>query len=147
MPPLYLFRGTTIGYQGNKAAINMPYTCTSIHPAKALWFGLECVPRYSTTPVVYLASMQNLTHLEIMQNCLAMVEEEIAFKIAPIEFYPLCEGYVFVSEMQAILNQFGINAYQIVNKGNITPLCEQTPPLGDTEIEAIVEQMRKILKK
>ncbi|HUB62534.1 MAG TPA: hypothetical protein VL978_17590 [Puia sp.] len=147
MSPLFLFRGTTVGFKGNKAAITVPYTSTSTHPVKALWFGLECLPRNPSNAVIYLANIEDLAHLKTMQNFLASVEDELAFRIKPEKFYPFCEGYVHVTEMQGILGLFGIDGYQIVTKKNITFHCEVTPPLSRGTVDLIVAEMRKKLKK
>lgn len=147
MSSLFLFRGTTVGFKGNKAAITIPYTSTSTHPVKALWFGLECLPRNPGNAVIYLANFEDLAHLYTMQNCLATVEDELAFGVKPENFYPFCEGYIHVTEMQEILGPFGIDGYQIVTKKNITSHCENTRPLSLGTIDLIVAEMRKKLRK
>jgi len=147
MSSLFLFRGTTVGFKGNKAAISIPYTSTSTHPVKALWFGLECLPRNPGNAVIYLANMENLAHLKTMRNCLASVEDELAFGIRPEKFYPFCEGYVHVTEMQEVLRSFGIDGYQIVTRNNITSHCETTQTLSRGTIDLIVAEMRKKLRK
>lgn len=147
MPHSYIFRGTTIDYRGNPAAIVVPYTCTSRHPVKALWFALECVTKNPATAVVYLAETQKLTALETMQNYLEAIEEEEAYRIKPEDFYSLCEGYIHIIDFQKILLNFGFNTYQSVRKDNLTLLCRSTPALNHDEISLIVEEMRKYLKK
>lgn len=146
MSSLFLFRGTTIGFEGNQTAISFPYTCTSTHPVKALWFGLECLPRNRDSAVIYLAKMEDLVHLETMRGPLATIEDEIAFKIKPENFYPLCEGYIHVTEMQEILKLFLIDGYQLVTKKNLTSRCEETGLLTTQNIDLIVAEMRKKLK-
>jgi len=147
MSSLFLFRGTTVRFKGNIAAIAIPYTSTSTHPVKALWFGLECLHRNPSNAVIYLANSEDLAHLETMQNFLSSLEDELAFRIRPEKFYPFCEGYIHVTEMQEILKPFGIDGYQIVTKKNITSHCELTPPLSHSTIDQIVAEMRKKLRK
>lgn len=147
MPYSYLFRGTTIEYPGNVNAIKVPYACTSTHPVKALWFALECVSKNPDSAVVYLANAEKLSGIEIMKNCLEAKEDEVALGIKPSDFYPLCEGYIHIVDFQKILQGFDINVYKAVRKENLTYLCEETLQLNETQINLIVEEMRKYLKK
>lgn len=41
-PPVYLFRGTTMGWPGNHAARTVPLTYTTLDPIVAFQFALEC---------------------------------------------------------------------------------------------------------
>ncbi len=82
-----------------------------------------------------------------MRNYLASIEDELAFGIKPENFYRFCEGYIHVTEMQEILRLIGIDGYQIVTKKNITTHCEATLLLTSGEIDEIVADMRKKLRK
>jgi len=147
MPQSFLFRGTTINYKGNNAAIAVPYTCTSRHPVKALWFALECVSKNPASAVVYLAKAERLLNFEPMGNWLESVEDEVAFRLKPLDFYPLTEGYIHTVDFQKVLFGLDIDTYKSVRKDNLTLLCENTEPLKESEIDLIVEKMEIFLKK
>lgn len=117
--PKYVFRGTTINYSGNPNSINVPYTSTSTHPVRALWFALECYQTHPDTSVVYVAKTDKLSGLEFGFNLLCDIEDEVSFFIQPTIFYPLCEGYVFISDFQHILKDFDIDANQSITKENL----------------------------
>jgi hypothetical protein len=144
MAERYVFRGTTIGYKGNNAALTIPYTCTSTHPVKALLFALECMSQNPFTAVVYFAELKKLSGTNIIQNCLSSMEDEIAFEIKPEAFYPLCEGYVHVFDLQNIMNNLGIYTPYAVQKTNLSLLCQETPSLTQKDLVTIISAMRKI---
>jgi hypothetical protein len=126
--PVYLFRGTTIDYPGNKTSINTVSTPTSWYPVKALWFALECFERNPDTVVVYVAKTEKLAAFNPIYNVLKTVESEIGLSMLPSDFYPCCEGYIHVPDLQNFLMTYNIDAYQRARKDNITRLCaEETP--------------------
>lgn len=96
--PIYVFRGTTKEYPGSKNSMEMPYTCTTTHPVKALWFALECYPRNPELAVVYLARLERLAAIESSYNHLHKLEDEIGFFIPPLQFYSLCEGFIDIGD-------------------------------------------------
>ena len=145
--PIYVFRGTTIGFEGSTASMNIPYTCTSGHPIKALWFALDCMSKNPYTAVVYLGILGKFSSQTIKGNVLNSIEEEIAFSMQPRAFYTLSEGYVHVADLQTIVKMIGFDAYMSVRKDNLSLLCEETRPITQDEIEAIVREMRKCIKK
>lgn len=147
MPYRFLFRGTTLGFEGNYSSITLPRTSTSTNPIKALWFALECRSHSSVESVVYLCLPEKLIGIESSYNFFAKLEGEIAFSIKPEEFYPLCEGYIHLTDLQKIMLQFGIPTNFRVEKGNLTAFCKETPDLNADTIRAIVDEIRKYLKK
>ncbi|HXB08012.1 MAG TPA: hypothetical protein VNW04_12870 [Puia sp.] len=132
--PKYVFRGTTIGFEGNTASMNMPYTCTSSHPIKALWFALDCMSNNPYTAIVYLGILDRISGQLIKGNVLDSIEEEIAFGMKPHEFYNLCEGYVHVADLQSIVKTHGFDTYMSVRKDNLSLLCEETRQITQDEI-------------
>lgn len=145
--PKYVFRGTTKDYPGGGNSIRMPYTCTSSHPVKALWFALECYQENPEDAGIYLALTENLKHISHGQNHFHKLENEIGFFIQPISFYTLCEGFIYLSDFQKVLTDLGIDAYNIVRKDNLTELCKSTPDLSSRNIESLVVGLRVYLKK
>jgi|GEM_PF-3446199 len=146
-PPIYVFRGTTIGFQGSTASMSIPYTCTSSHPIKAIWFALDCMSKNPYTAVVYLGILEKFSEQKIKANVLKSIEDEIALGMKPLEFYTLSEGYVHVSDLQSIVKSFGFDTYMSVRKDNLSLLCEETRLIDQNEIEAIVAKMRNCIKK
>lgn len=144
--PTYVFRGTTIAYQGNTNSIKIPVTCTSWHPVKALWFALECFQKDPEKAVIYIANTNRLKSLAIGYNHLGKLENEIAFNIEPQVFYSYCLGYVHVSQFQRILKDLGIDGYNVVRTDNLSRLCAETRPISVNKIESIVTTVLPILK-
>jgi len=75
------------------------------------------------------------------------VEDEIAFELKPLDFYRYCEGYVFATEMQRILQHVNIDAYNVVRLDNLTQLCRETKPWPLSEGRTLVEKMQPYLKQ
>jgi hypothetical protein len=99
--PEFVFRGTTEGYPGGKNSIEMPYTCTSIHPVKALWFALECFQQSPDVACIYFARTDNLQEIASGYNHFHKLEGEIGFFIQPALFYTLCDGLIHVADYTA----------------------------------------------
>ena len=144
--PDFVFRGTTINYPGNNNAIQLPYTCTSFHPVKALWFALECLHLQPDGAVVYVARTRNLTDFKLIYNYFNRLENEVGFAMAPVDFYARCEGYIHAADLQRILATNGIEAYNVVRKDNLTRICRETPDLDAKKIVTLVEQMLPLLR-
>lgn len=143
----YVFRGTTIGFEGNGNSVGLRYTCTSTHPLKALWFALECYQKFPEQSVVYVADRHKLGELSTNSNHFQDYEEEIAFQILPKYFYPLCEGYLHVTDLQKIMKDQGLESYKLVRVDNLTRICKETPSLSVNEMETILECVLPNLKK
>jgi len=125
----------------------MPYTCTSTHPVKALWFALECYHKNPGLAVVYIARIEKLAGIDIGYNPLKKLEDEIGFLIQPVSFYPFCEGFVHVPDFQWVLKGFDIDGYSAVRKDNLSRLCKETSVIGIKKIASLVKAMRPYLKK
>jgi len=144
--PRYIFRGTTIGYPGNHNAQTFPYTCTSLHPVKALWFALACMQYAPDDAVVYIARTEQFTGISVIYNWLKRVEDEVGLKMKPIDFYSYCDGYIHVADLQKLLKDRKIEAYNVVRIDNITRLCSETKDLSVKDIETLVFEMKQYLK-
>jgi len=145
--PEFVFRGTTEWYPGGKNSIEMPYTCTSWHPVKALWFALECFQTNPETACVYIAQMGNVEQLGVIKNHFESFENEIGFGVEPRVFYRLCDGIVYVLDFQKILFSFGFNPYEIVRKENLTRLCKETPAIPAATAQAIFDTATSVWKE
>ena len=147
--PKYVFRGTCLGFAGSNSSRNVPYTCTIKNPIKAVLFAMHCQLHYYHAPVIYVAKTENLKHLTLLKANKRMdsLEEAINFRIAPISFYPFCEGYLMLSEMKNILKMQNIPITASVKLDNLTEKCEQSVVLGVEDIDKIFAESIKILKK
>ena len=145
--PEFVFRGTTEGYRGGKNSIEMPYTCTSWHPVKALWFALECFRTNPDKACVYIARMINVEQFGVIKNHLHSIEDEIGFEAQPEVFYQLTDGLVYVPDFQYILEGFGFHPYEIVRLENLTWLCKKTPAITSVTIQAIVDSATTVWKE
>lgn len=145
--PAYIFRGTTIGHPGSHNAQTFPYTCTSLHPVKALWFALACLQNAPNDAVVYVARTENLVTFSPIYNVLKKVEDEVGLTMKPLDFYPYCEGYMHVADLQKILQDMKIEAYNVARIDNISRLCRETKDLTVKNVITLVDEMQQYLKK
>ena len=129
----YLFRGTTLGWEGNKTNIELPRTCVTLNPIKAVLFALSC---NGNDRVIYITTIDRLSNINEDKNVLAKIEEEIAFEIQPIEYAKLCEGYITVDDAISILKQ--LNQY-------IPPLFDKT--LFDFALRDVKKLNKEIITK
>src|SRR6266571_7005016 len=106
--PPYVFRGTTINFEGGSSCQKCGYTPTTKHPVKATLFALECAQRYPEKAVIYIFKTERLKNIEPLGNVLKKHEEELAWPILPKDIYKLSEGYVHVINMKQVLNNHGI---------------------------------------
>jgi hypothetical protein len=143
----FVFRGTTIDYEGSKNSIALSYTSTSTHPVKALWFALECYRKFPDNSVVYVADRQRLVNLATSSNLLKDYEDEIAYRTIPRNFYPLCEGYLHVVDLQNIMRNLGIECNKIIGIDNLTRICKETSSLSVNDMETLLECILPNLKK
>jgi len=139
--PEYLFRGTTIGYEGGTTSQTYSFTCTSVHPIIALYFAMECSTCFPEQAVVYVANFENVKHHEAEANVLKKIEQECVLKVAPADFYPLTEGYIHYRDLQAILKEMGFDVTQVITKQNLTELCSKVPQLSPEEMESIMSRI------
>ena len=149
LPP-YVFRGTTIGYPGNKTSVDNSFCCTSKNPVKALWFAMECmIHNERNNAVVYIADTSKLRIIPITQNVLNKLEEEIAFNITPVEFYSYCIGYIEVSDFQKALLKLNVEPepYRSVRIEYLSRLCQETPIIPVKTIKSFVSGIFPIIKK
>ena len=145
--PEFVFRGTTEEYPGGQNSIEMPYTCTSTHPLKALWFALECFQQNPERACVYIARTENLKDIPSGYNHLRKLESEIGFFIQPASFYPLCDGLIYVPDFQEILKSFGFHPYVVARIENLSQLCKETPRIAAATVRSIVETAMPVCKK
>ena len=145
--PKYVFRGTTINYEGGSSSQKCEYTCTTKHPVIAALFALLCAQEYPEQSVVYIFKTIKLKSLKPMGNVLKKHEEELAWPVLPKDMLELSEGYVDILDMKKVLNDFQVIVDPIVSVDNLTRLCKEATSMSDTEIETIVKALEALIKK
>ena len=145
--PKYIFRGTTIEFPGNPNCRNYGYSCTSRHPGKATLFALDCYRTNPDSAVVYVSLVENYRSYDITANVIEKKEDEVVYEMPPLEFYPLCLGYVPVREMQKVLNELGHPVYDIARYDNLSRLCDEIRQVSAKEIDKLVVSLEPYLKK
>lgn len=146
--PKYLFRGTTIGFEGNKSHQIIPCTCTSKNPVKAALFALACKGKFIAEPIIYVARRERLKTVALNQaNVIGELEEEITFKIKPIDFPKYCDGYLTLEEMQQALKNIGIELNKSASVHNLSFLLEETAEVNMADIEKLYKSIEHLLKK
>ncbi|RYZ58723.1 MAG: hypothetical protein EOO14_09335 [Chitinophagaceae bacterium] len=145
--PKYVFRGTTIGYEGGNTQRKYKYTPTSKHIVKAALFAADCANKYPTQSVVYICETATLTSFgKPSGNRLKKYEEELAWPVVPEQFYPNCIGFVYLKDLLMILTRFGIVVEPLVDKTNITELCKKVKKIPEPTIEEIVDALSAYLQ-
>lgn len=145
--PKYVFRGSTINFEGGISSKKYGYTCTTKHPVKATLFALECANHYPEQAVIYVAETKNLMHLKRTSNVLKKQEEELAWKILPKDFASLVEGYIHLGDIQKVLKTLGFDTYEIVGLDNLNRLCRETPPMSANKMRKFLQEIQPYLKK
>ena len=143
--PKFVFRGTSYQHPGNKGSQEVPYTCTSTNPYKAALFAAFCRNHYPL-PVIYIAQTDQLRFRILPEGSHGEIEEEIAWGVAPLNFYPHTLGYITLDEMQDILRRNGYVIPASVNRPYISEQCDITPPVDINVIKIIVEEAMNIIK-
>lgn len=143
----YVFRGTTIGFKGGSNSQEHSIVCTSKHPAKALLFAMECANEHPDDAVIYIAKMERIGHLKIEGNVLKKKEEELAFSIAPDDFYKLTEGYIHFRDMQKLLKELDFDIYELVRIDKLTELCSRIKKISTKDLEILMISLEKFIKK
>ena len=127
----YVFRGTTIGWQGNIASRQLPRTPTTTNPIKALLFAICC----GIKGVIYIAEVRKLKFIKADKNVLAKVEEEIGYIISPTDFILLSEGYITINDAMSIVNELKIELPIFLDKSLLDFALKNTSQISDATIE------------
>ena len=77
----------------------------------------------------------------------AIAEEEIAWKVAPLGFYPDTLGYITIDQMQNILRTIDMPIPSSVTQPYISEKCASIGPMDVDEIECIVVEMLQMIIK
>lgn len=146
----YVFRGTTLGYRGNYTSVQLPVTCTSTNPAKALAFALVLAHQGYTNVVVYIADTEKLALNAVTEesaNFFEKIEDEKAWAIQPFYFYKLCDGNIFFDELRIQLASLGIKINNLVTIDNLTWALKQIQAIENSVIEQLMQNIRPSLKQ
>jgi hypothetical protein len=146
LPP-YVFRGSVLGWPGGTRAQTFPATYTTANPAKAVLFAIAFSIYRHGHSVVLICPSSALKKIEdISPNNLAHLEEEIIFKMTPLEFEKR-SGYVKIAAAQQVLKNMGINTYENVSEDKINTYCKIIPVLSATQIENFVNNVASQIEK
>lgn len=140
----YVFRGTTLGWVGNKVLQLLPRTCTTSDPSIAYHFAYECSQEREPA-VIYIAKYENLKTFEVEVNILKFAEREVVFKLKPVDFYKYCDGYIMIKEMTQILNEIKIGPFDFT--GGLSFRISQLDALGNKKVEEFYDKAKQFLKK
>ena len=142
----YIFRGTTVNFEGGHSSKKYHFTCTSQHPAIALLFAMVCAKEYPETSVIYVAVMEKVRHLITEPNVFKRQEQEVVFQVLPLEFCKLSEGYVHFSEMQQILSKMGYKVDEIMRIDKLSEFCAKVGKMSVKDIEKVVQEIKNMIK-
>jgi len=122
----YLFRGTSVGYEGTVGLQAAGITPTTTDPAVATLFAT----RGSSfgQGVVYIA---NRTGLPVAEgNWFAGAEREVGVQMLPAEFAAQADASLSAMQARAILNSMGIQVPEVISsQGNIGATLSDLTPL------------------
>lgn len=101
----FLYRGTSIDWQGGSTLNRLRLTCTSSDPLVATLFGIECL-RHGEG-VVQIAPRLPLNGLIGPSNVLSSLEREITLRLLPAEFENYVVQTISAAQARDILNNMG----------------------------------------
>ncbi len=121
----YLFRGTTLGWPGNKCLEKLNLTPTSTDPLVATLFALEC--NRHGAGIVYFARWEIFRDRIGGSNVLARQECEIALSLLPLEFADAANGNIDALEVRKILLSMGFQVPEaIADRGFLSASINQS---------------------
>lgn len=140
----YLFRGTTLNWEGNDANKHLPITSVTTHPIKAVLFALCC---RDNNRVVYINTLDRVAHIPQHQNVLAVIEDEIGLGIKPIDYAQTCEGYLQVEDAITILKAMGLNIPQLLDRTLFDMALKDVKKVNGKIVETFYQMAKPYLRK
>ena len=134
--PKYVFRGSSLGFQGNDTHNEIPTTPATKNPAKALLFAMAA-SKYAAG-VIYVVETTALAGITTEENWFANPEEEIGFEIKPGNFQKLSLIVSNLKTMKDALNTLAIDVHYDPSI-SITDQCELIEEMLPESIEKIVQ--------
>lgn len=120
----YLFRGTSLGWPGNKTMQKIGLTPTSTDPLVATFFAMKS--NQHGEGVVYYARWEDFKDRFGLPNVLEHRECEVVLSMLPIEFARLAKGYIPVQKAREILVSMGFQVpTAIADRGYLTTAINQ----------------------
>ena len=140
----YLFRGTSLGWEGNLANRQLPRTSVTSHPVKAVLFALCCLGNNS---VVYINTIDRIAGIPEDKNVLAAIEDEIAFEIPPNQYAAICEGYIKVDDAIKILKELGQEIPQLLDRSLFDMALKDVGKMNAKTVGIFYELAKQYLNK
>jgi hypothetical protein len=121
----YLFRGTTVGWPGNRSLQRVKMTPTSTDPLVATLFAMECIQHGEA--IVYYARWETFKDRIRKPNVLARRECEVGVSMQPLEFAASAKGRIHALAARAILASMGFQIPpRITDRGFLTTSINQS---------------------
>ena len=103
----FIYRGTTLGWPGDRTSLEMGHSSTSTSPVVATLFALRC-RNYGGPGVVHLLRTEDVP-LSDLVNVLSELESEIVVDLTPAECESRDELTVDVDDCLRVLAQLGLS--------------------------------------
>ncbi|MBL7706324.1 MAG: RHS repeat-associated core domain-containing protein [Taibaiella sp.] len=144
--PRFLFRGTSKGYPGSPALIELNITPTSLDPAKATVFATAS-EKYGQG-VLHIADIANdLKGVSRVEgNVISKLEAEVPVNISPTEFANKANTTISSAQARTILKDMGINIPSNITNSTISPVLESLPNMTQQQIQTFVNRAKNLTR-
>lgn len=129
----YYFRGTTIGFGGNRVLQQLGLTPTTTQPTVATVFATVSETEHGGNGIVYIASSSDLMGVGTHPGNNFPYEFEVVFEILPLDFARLASVDVSASGARNILAGMGVLISDRISLGEQSALLQSLAPLSLTE--------------
>jgi len=140
-----IFRGTSVGFEGNAAQKALGISPGSTDPAVATMFATQS-ENYGEG-ILYISNTRLLGQVGLTANVLKETEIEVAAKIKPADYAKYAQGYITASEARSILKSIGVEVPSRISRNtNISTLLEGRTKMTKEQIDKFTTKALEIIK-
>jgi hypothetical protein len=147
--PSYLYRGTTVGWPGNRSLQDAGVTCCTTDPLVACLFAVEC--RDQGRAALFATRRDRYTNLIVAENYFSITECAVNVQASPTGFITDADHMLSVDDALSILHSIGFPHLpeRISGKGSLQTWLDETHIRGDRlneeQIETFNHEMLRLL--
>ncbi len=137
-----LFRGTTVGFAGNRSLQILGVTPTSTDPGVSTILATEA-EAYGEG-ILYITNTSKFSSVGVTSNVLEKVESEVAVNVLPSEFPGYTTGSITPKQARGILKEMGIEIPNVIKKADVDRILRETPRLNPDQINEFLKKAQKL---
>jgi hypothetical protein len=141
----YLFRGTTVGYEGSGTTNRLSITSITRHPGVATLFASEATTKSGGEGIIYVFRASDLNDLNFVGgNVLEGIEREIGVDILPLDLVNYAYASISLNGARSVLASMSppINIPSRAYKDEMNSMLESMRDMSRQEIEIFVQAAR-----